>query len=76
MHVRFESRDLRGDAGERPLDDVGLGGVHPPRVHALREQRLVDLRPVELSGLVVEGVVEGEGVADEVLLSLGDVELV
>ena len=58
---RVHVRALRVEVGGR--QEVRLGRVHPPRVHAAAEEVALDLRPEELPRLGVEGVVEGVGVA-------------
>ena len=52
--------------GRRVVDEVGLVGVEPPAVEPLGEERVADLPPVEPPRLRIEGVVEGELVAEPV----------
>ncbi len=60
VHGRFER------AGSALTHELGLGRVHPPRVDALAEERLVHLVPEQLPRLGVEGVVEAVDVVEPV----------
>ena len=56
----------------RTVADIGLGGVHPPGVHAYRAQLLVQLAPEYLARSLVVGVIEGIAVAQPVVERIPD----